>query len=239
MVERLKSALKNPASPLALKAILAALAAAWLRSGEVSWWRATIFLLIFLYCYLSPRTNFTKFALSAIVLLGIILRTPSLDGLMGFYLDLVLAILVFTLLGIKNLILLRRQGAYYLLHLMLVVGVASLFFLNSLSQIMFFITLFFLIREFYIFFIKEDLELINLVAAVEGILLIQAAWVISFFPTSFLVGASFVVLIAFIFHDVLIGHFKGLLNRQLILRDLGLFIVLTGIILLMPVWGFQ
>jgi len=239
MVERLKSALRNPALPLALKAGLLALAVFLLRHWDLNFWRASVFVLIFLYLYLNPKTNSAKFIISSVIWLGIVFQAPNLDGLLGFYLDLILSVLAFTLLGVKNLILIKRQGAYYLLHLMLVVGVASLFFLGSLSQIVFFITLFFLIREFHTLSIRKDLELINLIAAAESMLLIEAAWVISFFPTSFLVGASFLVLITFILHDVLLNYFKGTFNKQLILRDLGLFIVLTGLILLMPVWGFQ
>ncbi|MDD5710688.1 MAG: hypothetical protein PHV43_01130 [Candidatus Colwellbacteria bacterium] len=239
MAEKLKLALKNPALPLTLKAGFLALAVFWLRYWDLSLWRAFVFVLIFLYLYFHPQTNSTKFAISSAVWLGVVLQAPNLDGLLGFYLDLILSVLAFTLLGVKNLLLVRRQGAYYLLHLMLIVGVASLFFLGSISQIVLFIVLFFLIREFYLFSIKESLELINLIATAESMLLIEAAWIISFFPTSFLVGASFLVLITFVLHDALINHFRGTLNRQLIIRDLGLFTILIGLILLMPVWGFQ
>lgn len=239
MVERLKSALKNPALPLTLKAGLLALAVFWLRHWDLNFWRASVFILAFLYLYFNPKTNSARFMVSSAVWLGVVFRAPNLDGPTGFYLDLILGVLAFILLGVKNLILLKRQSAYYLLHLMLVVGAASLFFLGSLNQIVFFIALFFLIREFYIFVIRKDLELINLIAAAESMLLIQAAWVISFFPTSFLVGASFLVLITFTLHDTLVNHFKGTFNKQLALRDLGLFIILTGLILMMPVWGFQ
>jgi len=232
-------ALKNPVLPLALKAGLLALAVFWLRYWDLNFWKASAFILLFLYLYLNPKTNSAKFVISSIVWLGVVFWAPNLDGLLGFYLDLMLGVLAFTLLGVKNLILIRRQGAYYFLHLLLVVGVASLFFLGSLSQIIFFVALFFLIREFYVFSIRQDLELINLIAAAESMLLIEAAWVISFFPTSFLVGSSFLVLITFILHDVLLNHFKGTFNKQLVVRNLGLFIVLTGLILLMPVWGFQ
>lgn len=239
MAEKLKLALKNPALPLALKAGLLALAVFWLRHWDLSFWRAALFVLLFLYLYLNPKTNAAKFAISSFIWLGVVFQAPNINGPLGFYLDLILGVLAFTLLGVKNLILVKRQGAYYFLHLLLIVGVASLFFLGSLSQIVFFVALFFLIREFYIFSIRQRPELINLIAATESMLLIEAAWVISFFPTSFLVGASFLVLIAFILHDVLLHHFKDTFSRQLVLKNLGLFIALTGLILLMPVWGFQ
>jgi hypothetical protein len=239
MVERLKLALKNPALPLTLRAGLLALAVFWLRHWDLNFWRASIFVLAFLYLYFNPKTNSTRFVVSSVIWLGVVFQAPNLDGLMGLYLDSILSVLAFTLLGVKNLILLKRQSAYYFLHFMLIVGVASLFFLGVLSQVVFFIALFFLIREFYIFTTKKDLELINLIAAAESMLLIQAAWVISFFPTSFLVGSSFLVLMTLTLHDILVNHFRDTFNKQLALRDMSLFVILTGLILLMPVWGFQ
>jgi hypothetical protein len=169
----------------------------------------------------------------------VVLGAPRLDGPIGFYFNLILGALAFVLLGVKNLILLRRQSAYYLFHLALLVGTTSLFFLGSFSQIFLFIILFFLIREFYFFMVRGSSELINLLAAAESVLLVQTAWVISFFPTSFLVGASLLVLAAFVFHDALLNHLKGTFSKQLAIRDLGVFVVLTGLILLLPVWGFR
>ncbi|MBU2101557.1 hypothetical protein KKH05_02460 [Patescibacteria group bacterium] len=239
MAEKLKLALKNPTLPLALKASFLVLAVFWLRQGDVGIFKAFLFLVVFFVLYLKPKTNSGKYFVSSIVWLMLVFFAPNISGLMGFYVNLILGILAFIMLGVKNLIFLKRQSAYYMLHLVLVIGATSMFFLGSLSQIPLFIILFFLFKEFYSVMVKEDLELINLIAVMESMLLIQAAWVSSFFPTSFLVSASFLVLATFVFHDVMVNYFKETLTKQLVLRDLGLFLALSILILLMPVWGFQ
>ena len=239
MVEKLKLALKNPVLPLALKAGLLASAVFWLRHGGISGGKTLLFLVLFLIIYFKPKTNSTKYFVSALIWLMLVMWAPNISGLIGFYINLLLGVLAFIMLGVKNLIFLRWQSAYYLLHLLLVIGVTSLLFLGSLSQIALFILLFFMFKEFYKTMVKEDLNMINLVASIEAMLLIQAAWVSSFFPTSFLVSASFLVLVVFVLHDVTVSYFKNVLSKELVLRDLGLFLATSLVILLMPVWGFQ
>lgn len=145
----------------------------------------------------------------------------------------------FLLLGVKNLIFIRRQGAYLLLHFTLMIGLASLFSLGDITAVRLFALLFLLVREFYIVALGDKGNLTNLITAVESMLLLQVAWVTSFFPTSFLVDASFFVLTAFVLHDSIVNHFKETFSRKLALRNVALFVALTLIIVSMPVWGFQ
>ncbi|PIR98294.1 MAG: hypothetical protein COT89_00175 [Candidatus Colwellbacteria bacterium CG10_big_fil_rev_8_21_14_0_10_42_22] len=239
MAEKLKLVLKNPVLPLTLRAGFLVLAVFWLRYEGITFFKALIFLLIFLFLYFKPKTNSGKYLISAIVWLMLVLWGPNISGLMGFYVNVVLGALAFIMLGVKNLIILRWQSAYYLLHLVLVVGATSLFLLGSISEVPLFIILFFMFKEFYKVMVKKDPNIINLVASVEAMLLIQAAWVSSFFPTSFLVSASFLVLATFVLHDTLVNYFKETFSKELLVRDLGLFVGLSVLILLMPVWGFQ
>jgi len=239
MVVRLKSVLKSPVSPLALRATLLAVTIFWLRAGDFSFFKFLLFGTLFIFLYLKPPLGATKFLMSALVLSITIIFAPQVGGLMGFYVNLALSALGFLLLGIKNLIFVRKQNLYYLMHLVLMISLASLFSLSVISPIPFFVLAFFLFREFYIVMIPERPEFLNLVAAMEGMLIMQVAWVTSFFPTSFLINAAILVLLTFIFHDALIHHFKGTFSKDIAVRSIAMFVVLAFLILILPVWGFR
>ena len=239
MVGKLKSALKSPVSPLALRATFLAIAIFWLRTGDFSFLKFLIFGTLFLYLYLKPPLGATKFIVSAMILGITIIFAPQVSGLIGFYVNLALSTLGFLLLGIKNLIFTRRQNLYYLMHLVLVIGLASLLSLNIISPILFFVLALFLFREFYIVMTPEKPELLNLVATLEGMLVVQAAWVTSFFPTSFLVSSAVLVLITFIFHDALVHHLKDTFSKEVAIRSIAVFAALALLISILPVWGFR
>ena len=239
MVGKLKLALKSPVSPLALRATFLAIAIFWLRTGDFSFFKFLFFGTLFIFLYLKPALGATKFIVSAIVLGVVIVFAPQVSELVGFYVNLALSALGFLLLGIKNLIFVRRQNLYYLMHLVLMTGLASLFSLHLIASIPFFVLVFFLFREFFTVMTPEKPELLSLVAALEGMLVMQVAWVTSFFPTSFLISSAVLVLFTFVFHDALIHHFKGTFSKDVALRAIAIFAVLALLILILPVWGFK
>ncbi|KKU19541.1 MAG: hypothetical protein UX31_C0005G0041 [Candidatus Nomurabacteria bacterium GW2011_GWA1_46_11] len=239
MVGKLKLALKSPVSPLALRATFLAIAIFWLRTGDFSFFKFLFFGTLFIFLYLKPALGATKFIVSAIVLGVVIVFAPQVSELVGFYVNLALSALGFLLLGIKNLIFVRRQNLYYLMHLVLMTGLASLFSLHLIASIPFFVLVFFLFREFFTVMTPEKPELLSLVAALEGMLVMQVAWVTSFFPTSFLISSAVLVLFTFVFHDALIHHFKGTFSKDVALRSIAIFAVLALLILILPVWGFK
>lgn len=239
MVVRLKSVLESPVSPLALRATVLAIAIFWLRSGDFSLLKFLFFGTLFLFLYLKPALGAGKFVVSALVLGVTIVFAPQVGELIGFYVNLALSGLGFLLLGIKNLIFTRRQNLYYLMHLVLMIGLASLFALNIISSVTFFVLTFFLFREFYIVVVSEKPELLSLIAALEGMLVMQIAWVTSFFPTSFLISSAILVLLTFVFHDALIHHFKNTFSKDVAIRSIAIFLALALLILILPVWGFR
>lgn len=239
MVGKLKLALKSPVSPLALRASLLAVTIFWLRTGDFSFFKLLFFGSLFLFLYLKPPLNAPKFIISALTLAFIVIFAPQVGALIGFYVNLTLSLLGFLLLGIKNLIFTRRQHLYYLTHLILMVGLASLFSLDIISSIVFFIFSLLLFREFYVVMTPERPELLTLVATLEAMLIMQIAWVTSFFPTSFLISSAVLVLLIFVFHDALIHHFRGTFTKYVAIRSIVTFAILACLILVLPVWGFR
>lgn len=239
MEARLKSALKNPVLQLALKATLLALAIFWLRLGSFGVIKPLTFILVFLLLYLRPPIGASKHFFSALVLILMVFWTPQVGGLVGFYVNLTLAVLGFMLLGVKNLIFVRKQTAYHSMHLILVLGLSSLLSLGIISKVIFFAFIFLIFREFYLSSATPKAETLNLIAAAEGMLVTQVAWVTSFFPTSFLVSAAFMVLTTYLSHDAIVHYLKDSFTQKVAMRSAALFFGLSILILLLPVWGFQ
>ena len=239
MEAKLRLALKNPVLLLALRASLLALAIFWLRLGSFGLIKPLVFIFVFLFLYLRPSIGASKHFFSALVLILMVFWTPQVGGLMGFYVNLTLSVLGFMLLGVKNLIFVRKQTAYYLMHLILILGMASLLSLGIISTVIFFAFVFMLFREFYLVMAPGKPQLLNLISAVEAMLVTQIAWVTSFFPSSFLVSAAFMVLATYLFHDALINYIKDTFTDKIAWRSLWVFLGLSILILLLPVWGFQ
>ena len=240
MVKKLKLALSNPVLPLILKATTLSVLIFYLRIGHFGVWKPALFLLAFFAFYLKPALGVGRYLVSAFTLIILIFYSPQVIGLIGFYVNVALSIMGFMLLGVKNLIFVRKQGAYYFMHLTLVAGLAGLFSLRLIAPVTLFILLFFLFREFYINTVPQRPKYLSLASAMEAMLLIQVAWVTSFFPTSFLVNGSFLVLITYIFHDALMHHFKGEFDKNMAYRSVVLFAAITLLVLLIrPLWGLQ
>jgi len=240
MAKKLKLALSNPVLPLVLKASALSVLIFYLRVGDFGILKPILFVLAFLALYLKPSLGASRYWVSAATLIFIIFQAPQVIGLIGFYVNASLSIMGFMLLGVKNLIFVRKQGAYYLMHLTLVAGLAGLFSLGLISHVAFFAILFFLFREFYSVVVSEKLELLSLVSVLEGMLLLQIAWATSFFPTSFLVNGSFLVLITYIFHDAFVHYFKNQFDKNMVIRSAILFLAIVGFVLVLrPLWGLQ
>lgn len=230
--------MKNPVSGLLLRTLLAALGVYLLRKSDVSIGIFLLFLPLFWIVYLRPPLNNRKFLISALFLLALPILLPSVPEMFEGLLLILWAIAFFLLLGVKNLILLKRQGSYEIVHLLLVFGLGILYLLDFLPlvpQILLFLALSLLFREFYFALAPPYPQRLTLAAIAHAFLLTQIAWLLSFLMINFLAGAAFMALIAFIFHDLILHHLHGTLSRQIILRNATLFTILSILLALLPV----
>lgn len=229
--------MKNPVLGLLLRTLIAALGVYFLRESSFGIGTLLLFLLLFWVIYLRPPLNNRKFLVSALSLLALPILLPLVVGILEWLLLILWAIAFFLFLGVKNLILLRRQGNYEIVHLLLVFGFGVLYllgFLPLIPQILLFLTFFLLAREFYSVLAPPYPQRLVLAAATHALLLVEIAWIISFLPINFLAGAAFLTLITLIFHDLILHHFQGTLSRQIILRNMTLFVALSIILILLP-----
>lgn len=237
MAARLELKGRRPALGLLLKAALAALGVYFLRETSSSIAALLLFSLVFLVIYLRPPLNNRKFLVSALSLLTLPVLLPPVAGILEWLLLILWGIVFFLLLGVKNLIFLRRQGNYEIVHILLVFGLGVLYLLDLLPlipQIIFFLALFLLVREFYSVLAPPYPQRLVLAAVVEALLLVEIAWILSFLPINFLAGAALLALVAFIFHDLILHHFQGTLSRRIILRNVTLFTILSILLATLP-----
>ncbi len=237
MAVRLELAGRHLVLELLLRTLIAALGVYFLRKSNVDIGTLLLFLLFFWVIYLRPPLNNRKFLVSALFLLALPILFPPVGEIFEWLLLILWAIAFFLLLGVKNLILLQRQRSYETVHLLLVFGLGVLYlldFLPLIPQILLFLALFLLVREFYSVLAPPYPQRLILAAVTESFLLVEIAWILSFLPINFLAGATLLTLIAFIFHDLILHHFQGTLSRQIILRNVTLFVVLSIILTLLP-----
>ncbi|MEX2033334.1 MAG: hypothetical protein WD889_02120 [Candidatus Colwellbacteria bacterium] len=237
MAAKLELKGRRPALGLLLKAALATLGVYLLRETSLSIVALLLFSPFFLVIYLRPPLNNRKFLVSALSLLALPILLPPVAGILEWLLLVLWGIMFFLLLGVKNLIFLRRQGNYEIVHLFLVFGLGVLYllgFLPFIPQILLFLALFSLVREFYSVLAPSYPQRVILAAATHALLLVEIAWILSFLPINFLAGGALLALITFIFHDLILHHFQGTLSRQIILRNVTLFTMLSILLATLP-----
>lgn len=237
---------------LALKAVAFS---SFLYLAAQNWFFLLLFALAVFYFYFRPLFNPRKLLWSFLILFLIsisVLRNEFLAENSWFlFLVIILGILFGLILGIKNLIFIKREPLYYVLNGFLFLISFILFFASGKSELFLVkylllgLTAFLLGREFLSFNLGESLESFklmtssrrNLTALTFGFLMLQALWAIAILPLGFLNAASLALLVALILEDFFIEHWSGAMNRQIILRNITLFLVLGLVILGASRWS--
>ncbi len=220
-----------------------------------SWLLGLVFLLAAFYFYFRPLFNSNQLVFSFLILLSIciwVLQNEYLTESPWFtFLAVILGILFGLIIGIKNLIFLKREPVYYLLNGFLFLLVFTMFFASEKTELFFVkylltgLAIFFLSREFLSFNSSESVESFglrvssrrNLTVLVFSFLMLQALWVAAVLPLGFLNAASFSLLIILILENFLVEHWSGTMNRRIILRNITLFLVLGLIIFGASQWS--
>ncbi|MBI2010838.1 MAG: hypothetical protein HYS89_01235 [Candidatus Colwellbacteria bacterium] len=238
MAVKSESVLINQNLKLAFRAALVALAFFWARSSSFSFLAVISFTALFTIFYFRPIFNAGRFSVSALTLFFLVFLIPPLASVsLEVYLTLMWGALFFTTLGVKNLVLLKRKGGYELVHSSLVFAMTALYFAGSLPQVLLFIALFFLLREFYLGIdaLSDFLPRLVLAAAIIALILVEAGWLLTFVPVSPILGAGLITLSAFLLHDTLTHYLKGTLGRELILRNITIFFLVAILIVALPI----
>ncbi len=238
MAAGLKLASKNQTLRLILRALIAGLVVLWMRSGSFGVVSTFLFFAILIFLYTKPPLHSGRFLSSMLVLALLPFLVPKTAGVEEVFVAAAWGVLLMILLGVKNVILLKRKEIYYVLHLVLVaVSTAFLFSsFNFILEIVIFIVFLFLFREFYAANKStENSHQLNLISSVEALIAVEIAWAMSFLSVNFLAGAALLTLFIFIFHDTATHYLKGTLSKEIIVRNAILFTILSVIIFFLPV----
>ena len=205
MAEKLKSALKTPKLRLGVKALILAVAIyvlpvwAVVFIAFVLYTRPAVFSLNFLGSFISLFIVFN--ALNAIGVLSPIL------------ISILVAVLFYILLGVKNMALLHRLPAFFALLAIIVFASLWGFFAGAISLLSVFFIVFLICRDALYAFTPSPNRSV-LLALVSAFIVAQLAWAIFYLNIPVFWSAMAVFLIfAGIFH-LIIQHLRGKLFRS-------------------------
>lgn len=203
------------------------------------WLFFTLFIAVSCYFYFMPSLNGSQFIFSFLTLVVISLLTVNSLGSWQIIAVLFFGFLFFLLMGIKNLIFVKRRFPYYLFNSLLLFMIFISFFRFEISPLFFikyllaFFGIVFLSKEFLSFSVEgfSNSPKKNLIVYGTAFLVLQVIWTISLLPISFLNAGSLVLLVVLILQDFIIHYFSGAMTRPVILKNITVFLALSLVIL--------
>ncbi|MBI3638680.1 hypothetical protein HY227_02990 [Candidatus Wolfebacteria bacterium] len=235
-----------------LKAVVFGALLIWSRD---SWLGFFVFAGAACYFYFRKSFNAKKFSASFLALvLGSFLSVKILPlGESGWLFSAAVfwSAMFFILLGIKNMVFIRRQPIYFFLNSFLFAGAFILFFIEkksdffALNYLLLGVAAYALFKEFLVFnfeisgdparpMVFARKKLISLIFA---FLTLQLVWAISILPIGFLNSASLALLMVLIFQDFSLHNWSGILERKIILRNATIFLIMSLIIFAFSRWA--
>jgi hypothetical protein len=192
-----------------------------------------------LILYGFPRLNALKFGASFLgLLITPFILPPMLIG--STVTAFVLGGLFMILLGIKNLVFLRRSAWYAALHfsLLAVFGLSlSAAGPSFWGEAPMFLFLFLLFREFYRTMSTLTAGRLALSAAIQALAALELILILTILPIGFISAFAIFVIIMAVFSDVFLHHLNGRLSRRLILRDATFLIISSLVVMAASGWG--
>lgn len=152
------------------------------------------------------------------------------------------SVLFYLLIGVKNLLFLRRRQCYYVLHFVLLYLGFGLFFSADTStsflmkSLYLFIFSALMLREFFKFQEHTGKKLTRLSVFVIAFMITQFAWALSLLPILFSSAAGILTVSAYMASEFTSRHLNGTLDARFIRRSFVLFISLMLVIFLSSTW---
>ncbi|MEK7520917.1 MAG: hypothetical protein AAB560_02460 [Patescibacteria group bacterium] len=251
MVQKLKSALKNPPLRLALKAALFGSALFWVRAGgfasdpSVGGAGPLLFFALFSFLLYFRRIQRPAFFGSFLVLLCAAVTT--LFFLKSAWLvaaGIAFFVLIFVLLlGTKDLVFANRPAIFYAAVNLLFLAVFSLFFLAEKTS--YFFVEYFAVFTASFLLLKDTLNFMApyfprrhlLIAAVAALAVAELAWAAALLPLGFINSAALLLMTVFIIGDFSLRHLNGALKSAAVFRAAAVFAVFLAIIFFSSRWG--
>jgi len=239
MAVRFASLRTKPTLKLAFKGLLFALLVLFADEYPGSPFAILIFIVAALFLYFRPRLNSLKFAASFIALAMAPFVLPPLQ-IGEIAAAIVLGAMFVLLLGVKNLVLVRRERWYAIVHTLILAIYGAALFSNPLrffTEAGAFILFFLLFREFYRTMSALQGSRLALSSALQGLIAVELLIVLSLLPVGFVAETLIFTITLVIFSDIFLHHLGGRLSRKLVLRDSTILILSALIIMAFSGWG--
>ncbi len=237
MVTKLKSVFLNPQSGLLFKTVIFAGFLLLSRMGGFTLLPVTLLVLVSIILYARPLFRTVKFLSSfSIFLASVVAFNLTFRDNWDFVFSLIyFSSVLFILLGVKDLILIRREVWGRLVNCLIAYPVFLIFFYyyQFLSNIWYLLVLFFIIL-----LLSKNIIPSRLFYWLTPLVISQLAWASSFLPIGF-VGAANLSLLSYVTLVLFLDeHLAGTLGRKKILLLGTVFILLLVAILGVSGWKF-
>ena len=232
---------RNQTLRLALESFLFAISAYWLRSAG-GFWAGLAVVLFFAYAYFRPISRSFKFLIVSFTLLAYCFLFPNLGSLeLEALFAFSLGVLMYLLVGVKDMLFIKRKETTQLLYSMIFfMGVYLYFSVTSLaSQIGLFFFSLFLFRELYVLLSDGSRKGQMLVSVVSSLIGVELAWGLGLLPLSSSSASIIVTAGVFIVNDIFMAYKLGTIADKTLRWEIATAIVLSFIILAFSRWSLS
>lgn len=235
MATKLKLVLKSPQFALAFKALIFGAFLALAKLGGFSILSTSVFILVAVVLFTRPLFRTFDHFVSLLVLVGLAIFVSNSSNEAYFGLVLVyFSVLFYILLGIKDLILIKRVEWHKFFNAALSYPVFLLFFYYSQAVALPRIILAFLA----IFVLLEDLFRKRVFTWAISLIIIEIIWAIGLLPIGYLNSANLALLSYVTISDLSQRAIQGGLSSKKILIYSTVFMLLSVLILGVSRWSF-
>lgn len=180
-----------------------------------------------------------------IVLLSVaVLGMKILSGTIFFWPGIFLYSFIFYLImGIKEVLFIKRSRIYYVLALLLFYNLFSIFFLANKSELFFFKYIGMILAIFLI--LREWLSLIStfhfpkrefIASAAATFIVAEFLWATALLPIGFIAASNFMTLSVLIIGNFLFSHFTGGLSKEFLIQQVIFLFLISVLIFLSSGW---
>lgn len=228
-MEKLSSVLKNQQLRLALKALTLAYGVA-ISYGDVQLSLLTAGLAV--WFYFRPTLNLDRFwvAYSINLILAFMVPYDSVGEGLSLLLLGIFTLITFAILGIKNLIFIKRSLIYQIIVLVLISELTLFYFAGFLGAwgVLLAVILFLALITDYYRRINEKTSVIY--PLVATFVYSQLLWAVSILPLSHFVKSTILITAFLLGNDMVVHKLSGNLTRDIIIRS-GIIFVLISLVI--------
>ncbi len=235
MVTKLKSVFQSPQSTLAFKALAFGIFFALAKLGGFSLPLIMLFLVASVVLYLRPFFRTLELAGTFFVLLAsaiFFLRTFT-DSIDFYFAVIYFSFLFYVLIGIKDLVLIRREGWRVLLNFALAYPAFLIFFYYNQGSFWWKLPLLLSV----LLFLSKDFVKKRIAFWLTAFLSVQIAWAADLLPVGFVSAANLSILFYAVTISFCDQYSRGELSRKSLLVLVSVFASLLVLVLAFSRWG--